>query len=240
MKLITDKYTRRARLEPALLVALPAGIAVLGSLTAVPWWVATLWSVMTWGGGVAFATQIARDQGKRKEPGLFASWGGKPTTRLLRHRGSPNHALLERRHKKLHKLVPELKLPTVEEEAQDPTRADEVYEAHVARLLEKTRNQTKFPLVFEENCNYGFRRNLWGMRPVGLTVAAVGTAVAGYPVLRVLFERSAPPMLGLTCLLINALLLLGWSFIIKRDWVRLPAEAYAERLLASCEDLAAR
>ena len=40
-------------------------------------------------------------------------------------------------------------------------------------LREATRDTSRFPLVFAENANYGFRRNLWGLRPIGTGVAVV-------------------------------------------------------------------
>jgi len=181
--------------------------------------------------------QMARDPGKKKEPALFQSWDGKPTTRLLRHRDAPNKVLLRRRHEKLQSLVPGIQIPTAEQEHANPRGADEIYDACTAFLLERTRKTDEFPLVFEENCNYGFRRNLWGMKPLGIATSVVG-AVAVVAVL--IFHRRAGVSLSPTtfiCAILNLLLLLGWVVWFTPDWVRIPAEAYAERLLASCEKL---
>lgn len=43
------------------------------------------------------------------------------------------------------------------------------------RCLEVTPDHRKFPLVIEENINYGFRRTFWGMKPYGLTIAGLFT-----------------------------------------------------------------
>ena len=118
-----------------------------------------------------------RDAGKAKEPGLFTRWGGAPATRLLRHRSSANRVLLRRRHHKLRGLLPDVHIPTVEEEVADPARADETYEACVQFLRDSTRPREQFPMVFQANCEYGFRRNFWGMKPLGVALA-VGSAVA--------------------------------------------------------------
>ena len=55
----------------------------------------------------------------------------------------------------------------------DPEWADTKYEEVVTSLREATRDTSRFPLVFAENANYGFRRNLWGLRPIGTAVAVV-------------------------------------------------------------------
>ena len=81
-----DTYTRRARLYPALLVALPLGLATLAWFPeGLAGW-GTLWGLVTWSGATALLAQVGRDKGRVKEPGLFEQWGGKPTTRMLRHR----------------------------------------------------------------------------------------------------------------------------------------------------------
>ena len=70
-------------------------------------------------------------------------------------------------HKKLSELLNGTAIPTPQDEKRDPERADQVYDACVSCLIERTRDKTRFRLLFEENCNYGFRRNLWGMKPLG-------------------------------------------------------------------------
>jgi hypothetical protein len=84
-----DEYTRKARLAPALFVTLPIFLAAISffpdqiSLTIVP-------SLLVCFGVMRFMSQIARDRGKAIEPDLYESWGGTPTTNLLRHRSNQN------------------------------------------------------------------------------------------------------------------------------------------------------
>src|SRR2546426_4811456 len=103
------------------------------------------------------------------------------------------------------------KLPTAQQEADDPPAADVVYEACGAFLRDKTRDQKKFPLVFEENCNYGLRRNLWGMKPIGIAIATLGIAAVGVILLIDPTVRSGSRA-GVAALAaaVNVLLLLGW------------------------------
>lgn len=234
MKFIPDTYTRRARLQPALLVALPLGLAVLAWFPdgMIGW--ATAWGLIVWSGGTALIAQIGRDWGKSKEVQLYNSWGGKPTTRMLRHRDAPNKITLERRHNKLQALLPELKIPSPEEEQADPARADEIYDAGTTFLRENTRDQKKFNLVFEENCNYGFRRNLWGMKLLGITTAIIGIAAV---IIHIFVNGTSTPPLAMISGSINLLLLLGWWLWITPDWVKTAGEAYAERLLEASMEL---
>jgi len=234
---IANPYVRRARLQPAMIVALPIALATLAwKPTGIAGW-SVFWSLFVWCGGTALLAQVARDRGKRKEPDLYRSWGGKPTTRFLRHRDAPNKTVLGRRHQKLQRIVTGIQIPTIEEERENPVKADDAYDACTAFLLEKTRDKKRFSLVFEENCNYGFRRNLWGLKPLGITTSVVGTAAAAAVIVFNHQSGITTAPLAIICAVINILLLIGWLVWFTPNWVRIPAEAYAERLLAACENL---
>lgn len=233
-----DAYTWRARIIPVFLAVFPLAVAValwvpdlaligrLAGMLLVPFGVAMLMS------------QIGRDLGKRREPRLWQRWGGAPTTQLLRHRNDKaNPIIRERYHKKLVGLQPDLTLPTAEEEERDAVRADHAYEACVRYLITKTRDRKQFPLLFSENVNYGFRRNLWGMKPFGALFSLAGLATCAL-YLRLYWENfqlvSAEASAGA---FINLALFLFWLFWVTPSWVRIAGDAYAERLLETCEEL---
>jgi len=76
------------------------------------------------------------------------------------------------------------------------------------------------------------------MKPVGVALAVAGlAAVAAIPWLEP--AARVAPRVGVVLVTgaINALLLVGWAFVIRPAWVRTPAEAYAERLLEAAERL---
>jgi len=120
-----------------------------------------------------FLAEIARDAGKAKEPGLFRAWGGTPTTQLLRHQNKGVNAnLRERWHKRIEALTGS-KLPSAAREAKAPAEADALYEAAVYEIRERRRSVEAGSLFFKENVSYGFRRNLWGMKPAGCALSAL-------------------------------------------------------------------
>lgn len=234
-KINFDEYTLKARIAPALLVVFPLCIiAYFIFPTSLSIW-GKIWTLFVLSGGIILLSQIGRDFGKKKENDLFKKWGGKPTTKFLRYKDAPNKIHLQRMHDKLNQIVPELTMPTEEDENNYPTKTDEIYDSYIKHLISKTRNKKSFPLIFQENCNYGFRRNLWGMKPIGVSFAFIGTI---YPIflLFVLVKQFSPlPVSLFISIIINAILLLGWVLWVLPDWVKIAADAYAERLLESIE-----
>ncbi len=236
MNITFDAYTLQARLMPVLIAVFPVGMALATWLPgqSVTW--NFLGTVILTFGLTALLAQVGRDRGKRKEPELFASWGGVPTTRMLSYqRTSLDRLTLNRYHDKLKTLLPELAVPGPQEERQNPSEAYRVYESCVRYLREKTRDQAKFPLVFAENVNYGFRRNLWAMKRIALAAGVLGIIGCASFAIRNWSTKSTPISFSLVGLAINVVLLLLWIFLFKPNWVRLAAHAYAERLLGSLD-----
>lgn len=237
MQLFGDQYVRRARIRPVLLCLLPL---ILVAVSAAPsdarvW--TTILGVIGYCGVSTLMAQVGRDFGKRREKELFRKWGGSPTLRRLRHRDSKNGVTLSRCHESLKRLVPGIKMPTAQEETADPAAADEAYESAIAFLRNATRERARFPLVFEENVNFGFCRNLWGLKPVGLTVAVLGVVFGGtLPFIRPYSTDPTGFMCSLATCAISLGLFLLWCFVFTPRWVKVPAEAYADRLLEACEN----
>jgi hypothetical protein len=231
-----DTYTRRARLYPAFIATLPVFFALLAWFPGAAWDPKTLYSLLAGSGVLLLVAQLTRYLGKRQERALFDSWGGPPSSARLRFRGAKNRALVERYHSKLSQIMPDIRLPSDKEEREDPGRADEVYETCINHLRERTRDKAAFPLLFEENCNYGFWRNLWGLKPIGITLSVIGSVAVAAALYT--WERSGVDLspFAVAAELINIGLVAMWVTF-KPDRVRLAADAYAERLLASCEIL---
>ena len=127
-----------------------------------------------------FMSQVASDFGKRLEPALWDSWGGPPTTRFLRHDNEEfNPATRARVHAQLRALG--LRVPTVEEEKADRPRALQLYASTVDELCRLTRDiPERFALVYKGNTEYGFRRNLLGLKKGALTIAVLALTASGW------------------------------------------------------------
>jgi hypothetical protein len=102
------------------------------------------------------------------------------------------------------------------------------------------RDTKKYALLFHENVNYGFRRNLLGLRATGIITSALSFAAAagwcyqGYQVTGAISEE----LVGASVLALVFLLL--WILRFSEDWVRVPADAYAERLAETADIISAK
>jgi len=138
----------------------------------------------------------------------------------------------------LQKVLADIHLPSEAEESADPQHADHAYDTCVRWLLEQTRDQKKFSLLFEENCNYGFRRNLWGLKPVGVAVTVLALiAIAALPVLEPAMRTTAAIARNAVPGGLTSFVLLGWLFVVTPRWVEIPANAYADRLIEATNHL---
>jgi len=175
--------------------------------------------------------QIGRDQGKKKEKKLFEHWGGKPTNMILRH--SNNHLDVhtkKRFHTKLEQVIPDMKIPTPEEELEDLYAADCIYDSCTKYLISKTRDTNKYHLLFKENINYGFRRNLWGMKAWALTII-VGCLIIHAVIATEKFTTFETPNTTDWLLLATLVIIsMFWLFTVNKEWIKVTAFAYAERL----------
>lgn len=235
-----DEYEIRARLLPAFIALAPA---VLAPYTMFPD------SRSVWGafigllGGLGLSAALARFSralGKRREGELFRSWGGAPATAMLRHSdGRLGSVSKEKMHDALRNTAPRFQIPTAAEEAADPKMADDIFDATVDWLRRQTRSKTDYPLVFAENVSYGFMRNLFGLKPLGIAVSAsaiIVEALAMY--LTTELEMDANSILVAVTLLIQFVILIYWIFHVTPSAVRVPAEGYARALLECCWDYA--
>ena len=131
--------------------------------------------------------QVGGDFGKRRECTLWRKWGGPPTTRFLRHCNNEFNSHTRNVAKCLFRQVPALSdgadrclvcfdrihskfrclglyVPSQEEQDQNPQEADNTYESCVDELRRRTRDSKRFPRVFQELRDYGFRRNIFALK----------------------------------------------------------------------------
>ena len=252
---VFDSYGRQARLYPGLLTLFPP------LLTLIAWFPglitssigATLLTIASSCGLLYGLAVLSRSQGKRAEKRLLRKWGGWPTTIWLRHKSEYlQPQTLQRYHQFLTTKVPQLSLPTAEEEKLDPRNADFAYASGVKWLQEQCRGK-EFPLVERENAEYGFRRNLLGLRPIGLTAATMAIALClvvntnAHQEIGIVFRSFAlgriwnvistlpPTVFGAS--VVDLIAVVGWLTVVRDKWVREAGDQYTRALLACCDTL---
>ena len=234
---ILDPYDRKARLYPALLVML---VPVIVATLVVPVFSGQLVGLVSLAialGGLMLLSSLGREWGKRKEPKLFESWGGTPTTlMLLRETTHLDPLTLERYRKVLEGKVPGLQFPDSTSEATDPTKAAAICESAVRWLREATRDTKKFALIFVENTNYGFRRNLLGVKPLALVMCFLTLAATVLLAwLSTAGNLSAVTVQSWSSIAVACIGLVVWGFLVNADFVKTTAFTYATALLAACD-----
>lgn len=229
-------YQFRARVRPVLFVSVPVALAVWAwtqaPLDAFSW----LLSLLAAAGVHHALGEKAADRGRARQEGLWASWGGAPTTQLLRHRdGTLNPYTLRHIHEQLARLCPDLSIPTPADEEADPDRADAIYAACVDRLRVYTRERPReFPNVLDANAEYGRRRNLWAIWSWGVAVALLAIIAAS-----IRLYVSGPETASVVALA-GSVGFLGWiAAVVRSEWVREAAFLYAHRLLEAVDRIPA-
>lgn len=232
-----DGYTFKARYLPAFVVIMPAWLAfalwfppekILEGVLASAAVTVTLGALLA---------QVGRDAGKKRQQALFKEWGGSPSLRALAYRyGVINPVTLARCHAALNKLVPSLNLPaTKAEEAADWKASKAKYESAGDYLRAATRDKEKFRLVYAENVNYGFRRNLWGMKPAGIAIAILAICSTALHACRHYLTNGGVEGLDVASLLVCVIMLTLWVTRFTKSWVRVMADEYASQLVAAAD-----
>ena len=222
-----DSYVWKARVLPAVIASLPVALLAFAWWPeASPDWKTLSGVVVIWLAIAGVVEQFVTDRGVQIERKLFETWGGRPTTHRLRYRSGSDARELELLHRRL-EIVCGMTLPTRKMEERQPDNADRQYEACVDILREKTRDHS---LVHAENCNYGLRRNLLALKPLGLLLALGSLAT----MVVVGSTRGLLLSVELWIAIMGNLLLLGmWLIGIRPNWVRRAAERYARQLFAT-------
>ena len=186
--------------------------------------------------GLSFVfSQIGADSGKRLEKRLWERWGGPPTTRFLRH-GNQEYNEITRRH--VHESLQRLgmHMPTSDEQLRDLAHADQCYEAGTKELRRLTRDKTRFPLVHKRLVDYGFRRNILGLKRLGLLIAVAAFLLCLWHIVYT-WDMSTPDVFMVTVCSITAISVVAWLALVNEKTVRRGANRYADSLLEAARSL---
>lgn len=235
-----DTYGRNARLYPAILVMVPilALPGVFGTIQAVSSFaVATLFGVAA----LYALTHVVRALGKRAEIRLLVRWDGLPSTRWLLWSDPTLDATTKHRY---HEFLRSkgLAMPSVEEERADLDGARERL-ASAVNWLRNNRRGDAHKILLGENASYGFRRNLYGSKTLGIFISLVCMVISGGMGARAMLHTSAPtiedalkvvtPEVRIGFVVALAWFC-GWLFV-RPGWVRDAGELYAKALLETCD-----
>lgn len=227
-----DRYSRQARLLPALLTLFPAFLTVAVWVPALYQLAAGLTGLAIACGVLTVLAHFARSRGRKLEKQLIQEWGGLPTTIWLRKSdGYLEIETKQRYYNFLESSIPDWKAPTEDVEA-----SDRLYSSAVRWLLERTRDVQQFPLVFKENISYGFRRNCLGLKPFAIAVSVLAAGYTGIQFMGIsptTLLQTSLPQIAVGC--ISALFALWWTFGVTANWVRDAGDAYAKALLGACD-----
>jgi hypothetical protein len=224
---LLSKYGLKARFVPAVLAASPLVVALaiplklFGLTLATGTLGACLASAMIYA-----ASQAVRAAGLSAEPKLWASWDGPPSTRFVRWRDGKFAPETKRLIHGCSKRRFGIMLFTQEEESADPNGADDKIAQAFMQVRQALRTEAgDDSLVATHNAEYGFLRNLLGVRTWAFTLAVICFCAAGASYL------VTPTQTSLLVLLVEMLIICA---TVLGGWLALPgllkhaADRYAE------------
>ena len=245
-----DKYTIIARIFPALLIILSCLFSIYATspnliTSNLPSFLATIFISF---GALYFVSNFCRTLGRKEEEKLIENWGGLPTTLILRHSYNTLTNLTKKRyHSFLERNVPHIgSFPSPDEETQNHNKADEIYSSSIDWLKEQRRDKEKYSLLHEENIQYGFRRNLLGVKIIGIYLCIASILlifvnnIYSIKLDTISIEKIKSVIKNLTtfqymALFFDIIFLLCWIFVVNKNWVKEAGFQYAKTLLKSIE-----
>ena len=102
------------------------------------------------------------------------------------------------------------------------------YQSCTEELIRRTRDTKRFPLVFKGLTEYGFRRNLLGLKVFGVFLTFLSTAGSAWATYNTTTELAT---VSLVAGLVSAGLLLAWLVWVTERTMKLSADRYARFLL---------
>lgn len=233
-----DTYVIRARLFPAVLAIAPAIVFALASFAA-DWDNLGLPQVLiTTAVAVLFFgfSDLSRRLGRSVEKRMFSASGGRPFPTVLRHLDKVIDTKSKARYHAFLSSQLDERAPTTSDEIKDPAEADAFYVLAGNWLRERTRDHSKFRVLFEENVVYGFRRNLLGLKWIGLTINAVVVAASVW----MLWSAGWKPLPQYgTVLVVGFLHALFFLIGVSENSVHDASDQYGRQLVMACETLMA-
>jgi hypothetical protein len=234
---VLDAYSLKARFFPALLALIPALAALAILISWSKFGLTNLIATVAIPVLVYAAADIARRLGKRIEEQIYQESGGKPSVTMLRYSDDTFDAAAKAQYRAFLSSKVNQPAPTEQNEKDNPETADAFYDRGGAWIRENTRVAAKFPVLFNENVTYGFRRNLLGLKwpALGLNLAIVLLCLI------LLYRKGTIDTdddMTLRLLVVLAFAVihgLYMAFAVSKQSVIDASRTYARQLILSCE-----
>ena len=230
-------YGRKTQIKPAQLTLVPVLVTVAAWAPAGSRLTVAVVGLIVVLGVATLMAPVVRSLGRRVERQLHARWGGDPASCwMLRSDRNLDEPTKARYRACLEQRIDGWVAPSQVDEETDCEGARSKYDTAVRWLRERTRDREQFGGVFQASVSYGLRRNAYGVRWVGRTLASLAVIVnlgALYYTTRI--ESDPISIVSIAPLLISMIWTGGWLKVVRERWVRDAADAYARALLATCD-----
>ena len=230
-----DVYSMRARSLPVYITIMPV-ILVMAAALPQGFQLPLAGAAAVVFVPLSFLTsQLGADFGKRLERNLWKKWNGPPTSRFFRHDNDEFNPITRQRiHQKLSRFS--FRIPSPKEQQHDPGLADIHWQACAEFLISRTRDKRRYPLVFKGLVEYGFRRNLLGLKPFGLPISVCCLAACARETWNAWSSQEMAAIPIATALLTLAILV-TWIAWVTEKTVFFSANRYARFLLESTSEV---
>lgn len=223
---IADSYERKARFFPALIVVLPIIVLTLSLRLPDEGWFTKL--LVTGGAGGALVVALAHmasAAGNRFGDAFWTMRGGLPTARWLRASDTAHSSQQKQQWYAAIKKLTGLDIPSAI--ANQPQEEDAIISDAIRQLRNQIRGKPTAKMVDMHNEEYGFARNLAGLRWV-----LIASALLGVVGCTLAWKYEHGSVLGCVfngCLLLYAVVMFFWL----PRYVERAGERYAESLFSA-------
>ena len=243
LKSLFDQYTLNARVKPVFVLFFPLLVSIMVWFPETRDSYKTIISLLATFGILTFFSNIFASIGRKKEPSVFKKIGGNPAALLLRHSNTTIDSITKKRYHTFLEKKMSVSFPSSLEESNDINLADSVYDSGIRYLRNYSRDTKKYPLVFKENMNYGFARNLYCSKLIGILICVLSLLLSvlmfylkyiannNFPK----YTESISKLDSLISIISSFSMILIWVFLVNFNWVKERAFAYGRALLEVCE-----
>ena len=194
-------------------------------------------------GVMAFISSLISNYGNKRQEKLYKLWGAAPSTLILRHSNQVLSKYTKARYYKwINNHIADFKMPSLEEEKNDPDDADQKYSSACDYLREFTRDKKKFSKIYRDLVAYGFARNLLSIQKFGLFIAVLSAIINAYFILPFvqgegvnIIGPASINLYGIGTGIVSIIFLFAFLFIVNEDFVKERAFRYAKSLYETCE-----